>query len=434
MLRDLISRPARVFIIVWSSQCVSMVGSGLTSFALGLWVVQRYGTATPFALIALFTALPTVAMAPMAGVVVDRRDRRLVMLLSDAGAGLATLAAALLLLLGDLRLWQIYLIAAANGLFAAFQQPVYLAATALLVPRKQLGRAAGMVQMAYAATDIVAPLLAGVLILTIDLHGVLLIDLMTFVIAAVCLLVVRFPSPQGRQRGPSRTQSSAVAAALREIAAGWKLIASRPGLAELLGLSGATNFATGMIAALLVPMLATMTSADVIGAIISVAGGGMLMGSLVMSLWGGPRRRMTGVIGFTLLKGLGILIMGLRPSVWLIALGATAAHVSIPIANASDQAIWQERVRADHQGRVFATRHMIARAAMPLAYLLAGPLSDRLLEPLMTGHGPAVGIVQPLLGSGPGRGMGLIFVLMGGLIMLVSAAGALSPRLRSLDD
>ena len=133
-----------------------MVGSGLTNFALRLWVVERCGTATASALIALFTVLPTIAMAPLAGVVVDRWDRRIVMLIADSGAALATLVAALLLSGGELQLWQIYLIAAVNGLLAAFQQPAYLAATTLLVSLDQLGRAAGLVQLAEAAIDILA--------------------------------------------------------------------------------------------------------------------------------------------------------------------------------------------------------------------------------------------------------------------------------------
>jgi len=160
----------------------------------------------------------------------------------------------------------------------------------------------------------------------------------------------------------------------------------------------------------------------------------MLTGSLVMSLWGGPKRRILGVLGFDLMKGLGIIIMGLRPSVWLVAAGAAWAHFSIPFVNASNQAIWQAKVPAHVQGRVFATRQMIARAAMPLAFLIAGPLADALFEPLMRDGSALAESLGLVIGSGPGRGIGLIFILMGGVIMLASVIGFLVPCIRQVEE
>src|SRR5512135_1022330 len=130
-------------------------------------------------------------------------------------------------------------------------------------------------------------------------------------------------------------------------------------------------------------MLLHLTTTEMIGLIISIAGGGMFVGSLIMSAWGGPKHRLRGVLVSEVIKGLGIILIGLRPEVWLVALGATFAHFTIPFSAASNQAIWQAKIPQEIQGRVFAIRQMVSRSITPLAYLLAGPLADRVFEPLM---------------------------------------------------
>jgi DHA3 family macrolide efflux protein-like MFS transporter len=242
MTRNTTSRRMRVFIIIWLGQLVSLVGSGLTSFALGLWVYQHTGSVTQFALIGLFTMLPSVALSPLAGALADRWDRRWVMILSDTGAGLSTLMMALLFFAGRIKVWHIYLAAGASAAFAAFQWPAYSAATTLLVSKENLGRANGMVQFGRAASEILAPVLAGVLVLTIQVRGVLLIDFATFLFAITTLLMVRFPRPEITAAGQASKGSL-----WREAAYGWTYIAARPGLLGLLIFFAAVNFLWGMV-------------------------------------------------------------------------------------------------------------------------------------------------------------------------------------------
>jgi hypothetical protein len=160
----------------------------------------------------------------------------------------------------------------------------------------------------------------------------------------------------------------------------------------------------------------------------------MLAGSLAMSAWGGPKRRVLGVFGFEFLSGLCFMLIGLRPAFWTTAIGAFCAHVTIAVVSGSNQAIWQSKVEPSAQGRVFAAQHMVARAASPLAYLLAGPLADRVFEPLLAAGGPLAGSVGGIVGTGPGRGIGLLFIVMGFLKMAVSTAGYAHPRVRSVED
>jgi hypothetical protein len=181
-------------------------------------------------------------------------------------------------------------------------------------------------------------------------------------------------------------------------------------------------------------MLLHLTATETIGLIISIAGGGMFAGSLIVSAWGGPKRRIRGVLGFEMLKGLGIILIGLRSEVWLVTLGATVAHFAIPFSAASNQAIWQAKVPQEMQGRVFAIRQMVARSIMPLAYLLAGPLADYVFEPLMRSPQGFLGVVGQVVGIGAGRGMGLLFSLMGAVIAATAMTGMFVPVIRNVEE
>jgi hypothetical protein len=257
----------------------------------------------------------------------------------------------------------------------------------------------------------------------------MLIDFGTFLFAVSVLLIVRFPNPAKTER-----QQPDQGRFLKEMAYGWTYIRARPGLLGLMGFLTITTFLWSMIGALIIPMILEFTTESVLGIMISVAGFGFLSGSLVMSTWGGPKRRMTGVLGFSLLGGLFLMLIGLRPSVVLVSIGATGAHFALPIFNASNQAIWQSKVAPDVQGRVFAIRQAITRSAAPLAYLSAGPLADKVFGPLLVEGGALAGSAGQVLGVGPGRGIGLLFIVMGALVVITAGLGYLQPRVRLVED
>jgi DHA3 family macrolide efflux protein-like MFS transporter len=351
------------------------------------------------------------------------------MIVSDAGAGFSTLILVLLLCANRLEIWHIYLIVGASAAFSAVQWPAYTAATTLLVSKKSLGRANGMIQLGQAAAEILAPALAGILVQTIRLEGVILIDFATFIFAVTTLLPVRFPKPQSTITGKSEKISLK-----QEITFGWKYISARQGLLSLLVFFAVINFLWGMVGALITPMILGFTTSDVLGVILSIAGVGMLVGSLVMSVWGGLQRRINNVLCFEFLSGMCFLLIGLRPSFWTTAIGAFGAHVTIALVYGSNQAIWQSKTAPDVQGRVFATQQMIAKAASPLAYLLAGPLADKIFEPLLATTGPLTENMGQIIGFGSGRGIGLLFIVMGMIKMVVTVIGYAHPRIRFVED
>ena len=420
----------RTFVVVWFGQLVSTIGSGLTSFALGVWVYQETGSTTLFAMNMLAYAIPNLVVSPFAGALVDRWDRRKVMIMSDTGAGLVTLAVAGLLLTGNLEVWHIFLATAVSATFTTFQWPAYSATTTLLVPKEQLGRAGGMVQIGEAVSQLIAPAAAGALFVTTGLQGVVLIDFVTYLVAVTTLALVRFPEPVSTEEG-ERGKGSL----LSEAVYGWRYIVSRSGLFGLLLIFAAFNFLNSLTNPLIAPLVLDMSSPDILGYLASIVGIGMLVGTLVMSAWGGPKRRIHGVLFFLFLAGLFTVGFGISSSLTVMAISGFFLMLVLPVINGSSQAIWQSKVAPDVQGRVFAVRRMIAWSIMPIAYVLAGPLNDKVFKPLLVEGGTlADTFVGQVLGTGPSRGTGLLFVVIGLLSALVALSGYLNPHVRNVED
>jgi MFS family permease len=417
------------FILVAIGQIVSVTGSSLTGFALGAWVYQETRSTTLFAFILLFTVLPSLLFAPLAGALVDRWDRRRVMIAADSGAAVCTGLLMLLIYNGQLEIWHIYVIMGFNSLFRALQVPAYTASVSLLVPREQLGRANGIMQLEATSSYLLSPILAGWLLDRVGIVNVMLIDLATFLFAVSIVLAVRIPRPE-----ISKKDAGTRTSLWKDMAVGWQFISARAGFLGLMVLFGLGNYANLMTDTLMPPMLLELSSPTVLGSVLSTGGLGMLVGTLLMSAWGGPKKRIYGVLIFKTLAGLAIMAIGLFQSIPLIALATFFYYLPFPLVNGSDQAIWQSKVPPEVQGRVFSIRRMLARSMIPLAYLTAGPLSDQVFKPLLSADGALASSLGQLFGVGACRGMGLLIFLMGLFIVILTLATALNPRVRKMEE
>ncbi len=210
---------------------------------------------------------------------------------------------------------------------------------------------------------------------------------------------------------------------------------ARPGLFGLLLYFALVNFLLNGVGVLTGPMVLAFGSSTTLGVVQVASGAGLLLGSLAMSAWGGPRRRIAGVIGAIALAALGGLAMGVRPWAPLVSCGVAWFLFWIPVAAGSSQAIFQSKVVPGAQGRVFAVRSMISSSMMPLATLAAGPLADYVFDPLMATDG-ALGStwVGQVVGTGPGRGIGLMYILSSLLLIAVSALAWTNPRIRMMEE
>lgn len=416
----------RDFLLIWVGQLVSGVGSRLTSFALGIWVYQSTGSTTQFALIFVAMAVPALLISPIAGALVDRWDRRRTMIACDAVSALTMFALAALYATDRLALWHVYAGVGISAIANAFLQPAYAASIPLLASQEQLTRVNGLVQTGFAVAQVGGPLLAGVLVSTISMQGVLIVDALTFVIGVIALCFARVPRPL---RSAEAEQSL-----WREAATGFRYVHDRPGLYGLLLVFGATNFLFGIASIAITPLVLSFADAALLGVQMAVGGCGLLLGGLAMSTWGGPKRRIHGVLGFSLAAGVLLAVHGLAPSFALVLVAGFGFFLTLPVLNASNAALWQSKVPADLQGRCFAIQRVLSEAAMPLGYCLAGPLAERVFEPLMAPGGALAGTVGAWIGVGPGRGLGLMFIVLGVLMTAVAASAYAVRAIRRIED
>ncbi len=420
------------FTVVWVGQMISMLGTGMTRFALTIWAWQLTGSATALALVGFFSFGPIVLFSPIAGALVDRWNRKLVMMLSDLAAGMSTVAIFLLYATGHLEVWHLYVAGAFAGTFESFQFPAYSAAITTMVDKKHYARASGMLSLAESISGIAAPALAGLLLVAIGINGILIIDMVTFVAAILALLMVAIPQPPRTAEGAEGSGSL-----WQESIYGFRYILARPSLLGLQMLFFMSNLLGTLGFTLLAPMILARTGSNsvVLGTVQSAFGVGGVVGGLLLATWGGPKRRVHGVLlGFIGVSLLGQTLMGLGQilPVWVVA--AFFFSAIIPILNGSNQAIWQQKVAPDVQGRVFATRRLIAQITAPLAMLMAGPLADFVFEPGMMAGGSLAATFGWLVGTGPGAGMALIFVISGLLGGFIGIVGYFSPTIRNAED
>lgn len=418
------------FLLIWLGQLFSILGSGLSSFALGVWTYQQTGQATPFALTVLFGNVPRLLMMPLAGSLADRWNRRVIMILADTGAALGTVALAFLIFVGSLQVWHIYIIVFFSSIFGAFQEPAYMASITMLVPKKDFARANGMMQTGQAIGSVLTPMLAGILFVSIGLKGIILIDLSTFFIAVTPLLIVRIPQPKLSDADDGQKKT-----ALKDFAIGWKFVSSRAGLLGLLMYYAMVNFLLSFATVLMYPLILAVHTAAVLGSIQTVVGVGMLAGGILMSTWGGPKtHRIPKVIGTIALAVSGLIIAGWNSSPLFPGAGFFILLFFIPIASGTSMAIWQSKVPAELQGRVFSVRSLVSQSVMPLAYIISGPLADHIFEPLMQPGGALANtFLGAWLGTGPGRGIGLMFVLAGLVAVGISGVAYLTKSLRNIE-
>jgi MFS family permease len=422
----------QTFLFICFGQLISLVGSGLTSFALGVWVYQTTGSVTQFALISLFIHLPNIIISPVVGAIVDRWDRRWAMILSDSVAGIGTLAIWMLLFCDRLEIWHIYVAVGFNSIFNAFQWPAYSATIGLLVHKQHLARANGAVQISRATAKILSPALAGVLVAIIHLEGILAIDFATFLVALAIMLMVRFPQPEkttkksAKWRDLSRDLS-------QEIVSGWNYITFRPGLRGLLTFFTVVYFTMGILEVLFWPLMLNFSSSQELGMVLSIGGFGWLLGSITMSAWGGPRRKISGIYFFVPFQGLLLCLGVFNSSVALAGLAVFGFLFAYPIVISCNQTIWQTKVPVDLQGRVFALQQAVEKSASILAYIITGPIVDRIFEPLLLSDGLLAGTIGRAIGIGPGRGSAFFLILMGLINILATFIAYQNRQIRRVE-
>ncbi len=286
----------RTFFTVWSGQVVSQVGSSMTGFGLGIFIYQLSGSVTQLAFVLLAANLPAIVLAPVAGVWVDRVDRRIIMMISDAVAGVGAMVLLLIAWQSGLTFWPVLIVAAFGSAGAAFQEPAYRASIVTLVPKDKLGRANGMIEMGPALGTLIAPAIAGAILLTLGIEVILLIDVVTFIVAVGMLAVVRFPKLASMAEARQASMRS-------QITDGFNYLRQRGGLLGLLSMAAALNFFLVFANVLWLPLFLGFANEAQVGLIMTGMGIAMVIGSVIMSAWGGPDQLIRTMIGLMMIGG-----------------------------------------------------------------------------------------------------------------------------------
>ncbi|MEW5938113.1 MAG: MFS transporter [Chloroflexota bacterium] len=364
----------KAFTVLWLGQAVSLLGSAMTWFAFTIWAWEKTGQPSALSTISFFAFLPGVLLAPLAGAFVDRWNRKLVMLLSDLGAAAGTLAAFLLLLAGRLEIWHIYVIGILSGFFTAFQYPAFNAAVGVMLPKEQFARAQAMMGLSYALSGILAPVFAAALLGRIGFAGIMTIDLLTFLAAFLTLAWIRVPQPVATPVGLASRGS-----VWSETRFGFRYIRERSSLLSLAALFMAANAFLAIGATLIAPLILSGTgnSEPALATVQSAGAVGGVVGGGILGVWGGPKRRIHGI----LLSGagaclLGVVGLGLSRALLYWAVGSFFFSFFEPFVEGINLALWQTKVEADVQGRVFSARKLLVEIPYLLGIFVAGPLAE----------------------------------------------------------
>lgn len=403
---------------------IAQLGFDLTQFALAVSIIERTGMTTPFGLLLFFTAVGALSAYPVTGVLVDRNRRRAVVL--GKGLQLPIIAAVAVTAPMDVSVWLLYVLMIGRMMMEQLYGAALSSALGSVVSVKHLARADALQKLLVGVSRVVAPLLGNLLLGRIAVRGLILCDAVTCAVAVVVLSSATIPAAVSSSEPPE------IRATFQEMRRGWRYIADRPGLSWLLVLFGATSFTYGMVETLFPPLILTFSTPSALAAVMSVSGVGLLLGAGAMALWGGPRRRTPFALGVEALRGLVLCLAMLPLRVETAVVAAFLFMLLVPFTESCTAALWQSKVPAAMRGRVYAVQHLIGWPMYPLACAIAGPLADRVFEPAF-GRGTLGGAVSPLLGSGPGHGIGLLLTAAGVVLALICLLGWLHPRLRRLD-
>jgi len=419
----------RKFFIIWGGQLASILGSEMTSFAVTIWAWEATGKATPLALILFFTRLTRVITAIFGGLIVDRFSRKRIMILSDSAIALSTILLLFLLWAGTLQIWHFYLAALVSGIFGYIQGLAYTTTIPLIVPKQHYARANALRhQVSRFGSGVIAPALAGGLYPLVGLTGILLIDLGTFAIAVFSIALIRLP-----QAPPVETATEESLG--QKLSFGFRYIFARPSLLAILIFLLSINLVGTAGGAIFSPMILARSGNNeaVLATVLSATGVGGLLGALILSVWGGPKPRIHGLLSGATLSNASGALMGLlkTPPLWVVA--SFLESFFSPVVGNSNGAIWMSKVEPGVQGRVFASRFLIAQITSPLGLAMAGPLADFVFEPAMQPSGMLAGVLGGVFGTGEGSGMAVQYTLFSLLGSAVGLCGYFFPVLRDVE-
>lgn len=417
----------RTFYTILLTQVLSMIGSRISGLALGFYIFAETGQATPLVMVAFFSMLPMVLASGISGVLADRWDRRYVMMISDFGQAVGTVLLLLSFISGAFEIWHLYVVTFIQSVFGVFQGPAFSASVTMLVPDDQRDRANAVQQLTGPLSGIIAPAIAGLIYGIVGVTGAIVIDLATFLVAVVVIALVRIPRPEQTAEGRALKGTF-----LKELIGGFQYLFQRRQLFILILHISIVNFLIGGTMTLASAYLLMRTGSEsTMGIILALMNIGGLAGGIIIGVWGGTRPRIHTVMVGIIAGGVMLAIFGTSQTPLALTVSLFLMMLPMPMVNAPIMSMLQAKVPPDVQGRVFAVLGQLSTFLMPISMLIVAPLADQVFEPAV--GTPEWAAVAPLVGTGSGAGIGLIYVIAGVLMAATTALMYAWPYIRRLE-
>lgn len=417
--------PFGKFMLLWSGQLVSAIGSGLSSFGLGVYVYGATGKASAVALVTLLAFMPSLLLSAVSGVLADRYDRRLLMVLGDSLSALGVAFILVCMLRGEAQLWQICAGVAISSVFSSLLEPAYKATVTDLLTPEQYTKASGLVQVAGSSKYLISPIVAGFLLTVADIKLLLILDICTFFVTVASTLVVR--------SGLASRASDSAASFIREFKEGWAAVSEKRGVLVLVMMTSVITFFLGFIQTLSTPLVLAFSDSAALGTMETVAASGMLVTSVIVGIL--PiKKGYVKLLSLSLFcAGLGMAAFGMRESIVWICLSGFFFFAMLPFANASLDFLTRSNIENSKQGRAWGLIGVISQLGYVAAYALSGVLADYVFNPLLIDGGALAGSVGRIIGTGSGRGTGFLIIVAGGLLCLTSILLYQVPSVKKLE-
>ncbi|MET3940636.1 DHA3 family macrolide efflux protein-like MFS transporter [Paenibacillus sp. PvP094] len=417
----------RKFLVVWAGQLVSMIGIGLTAFSLGVYAFEKTNTATSVALITLFTFLPNILLRPIGGVLADRFDRRTMMIIGDLGSAAGPIFILAIMLTGDIQLWHIYVGVSFSSVFSALQSPAYKASATDLLDKEQFSKGSGLVQLAESSKFLFSPIIAGILLSITTIEVILTINIATFLIAILAVLVIRKSMKVERENKEDTNW-------MTDIQEGWKEVVTNKGVLLLVIIISLVTFYLGFLETLIGPMLLSFTDAKTLGTFQSVSAIGMLISSLCIGVFTMTKKYASVLVMGLIMCGLSFSLLGISINIYFIIFAGFLFLSSLPFVNMSADVLVRNNIANEKQGRVWGIIGILSQLGFIIAYSLAGFLADHVFNPLMMEGGVLASSVGQIIGIGPGRGIALLFIIAGLFVILLAIVTSRLKLIKSLEE
>ena len=415
------------FLLIWFGQFISIIGSGLTIFSLGVYVYQQTGTASSYVFILMCAFLPPFLLKPYGGILADRHDRRLMMIFGDLGSTLGLLFIFIMMLKGNIELWQIYLGIAISSTFSAFQEPAYKALITDLLPENQYAKASGLMQLASSAQYLVSPFLAGIILTIMDIKFVFLIDVATFLIASSIVIWIRNTLGITQITKPEQNNMADLKEGIQEFS-------KNRGVVNLVITTMFVLFFVGLLQSLIIPMLLNLTTVKAAGITQSICASGILIGSLFIGVFGNKNKYVKTLSISLFISGIFFANLGFSTNIAYVTLAGFLFFATLPFINTSIEVLIRKNIDNSKQGRVWSIISMVTYLGSIIAFAVAGFLADKIFNPLLEPEGLLSETAGSIIGVGESRGIALMFIISGLMIFIIALLIWKNKKIKELEN